>query len=254
MQTARNARAWSPCQTFVLIHGSWHDGSAWNKVIERLNRHGHRAFGPTVAGHGKGVDKNVSHAQSSQSIVDFIVRLGLTDIVLVGHSYGGTIISKVVEAIPDHVRRLVFWSGFILNDGESLNDAVPPIFASCFAAWPQIHQTTASCCRSRSGVRHSSTTPIWTLPGGPTTSYRRSRISRSSNRWISRSSTPWVSGIDSLTPTELRVAQLAARGGSNRDIAEMIFVSRNIVAWHLRNVYRKLQIDSREQLARVVEA
>ncbi len=57
-----------------------------------------------------------------------------------------------------------------------------------------------------------------------------------------------------MTPTELRVAQLAAQGGSNRDIAEMIFVSRNTVAWHLRNVYRKLQIDSREQLTRVVEA
>ena len=57
-----------------------------------------------------------------------------------------------------------------------------------------------------------------------------------------------------MTPTELRVAQLAAQGGSNRGIAEMIFVSRNTVAWHLRNVYRKLQIDSREQLTRVVEA
>ena len=57
-----------------------------------------------------------------------------------------------------------------------------------------------------------------------------------------------------MTPTELRVAQLAAQGGSNRDIAEMIFVSRNTVAWHLRNVYRKLQIDSREQLTHLVEA
>ena len=65
---------------------------------------------------------------------------------------------------------------------------------------------------------------------------------------------PALSGVESLTPTELRVAQLAAQGGSNRDIAEIIFVSRNTVAWHLRNVYRKLQIDSREQLARVVEA
>jgi ATP/maltotriose-dependent transcriptional regulator MalT len=65
---------------------------------------------------------------------------------------------------------------------------------------------------------------------------------------------PAVSGVDSLTPTELRVAQLAAQGQSNRDIAEMIFVSRNTVAWHLRNVYRKLQIDSREQLPRLVEA
>jgi DNA-binding NarL/FixJ family response regulator len=65
---------------------------------------------------------------------------------------------------------------------------------------------------------------------------------------------PALSGVESLTPTELRVAQLAAQGGSNRGIAEMIFVSRNTVAWHLRNVYRKLQIDSREQLTRVVEA
>ena len=58
--------------------------------------------------------------------------MALTDIVLVGHSYGGTIISKAVEAIPDRVRRLVFWSGFVLNDGESLNDAVPPHFRDLF--------------------------------------------------------------------------------------------------------------------------
>jgi DNA-binding CsgD family transcriptional regulator len=64
---------------------------------------------------------------------------------------------------------------------------------------------------------------------------------------------PAISGIESLTPTETRLAQLAAQGLSNRDIAEMIFVSRNTVAWHLRKVYRKLAIDSREQLALLVE-
>jgi pimeloyl-ACP methyl ester carboxylesterase len=97
--------------TFVLIHGSRHDGSAWRDVIWLLESHGHKAFGPTVAGHGKRVCKQASHAQSTQSIVDFIVSHDLTDIVLVGHSYGGTIISKVVEAIPDQIRRLVFCSG-----------------------------------------------------------------------------------------------------------------------------------------------
>jgi pimeloyl-ACP methyl ester carboxylesterase len=117
---------------FGLVHGSWHDGSAWSQVINRLVHHGHSAFGPTVAGHRKGVCKNVSHAQSTQSVVDFIVSCGLTDIVLVGHSYGGTIISKVAEVIPDRIRRLVFWSGFVLNDGESLNDAVPPHFRELF--------------------------------------------------------------------------------------------------------------------------
>ncbi len=69
-------------ETFVLVHGSWHDGSAWEPVIKRLESKGHRAFGPTIAGHGKGVDKVVSHAQSVQSIVDFIVRQDLTEVVL----------------------------------------------------------------------------------------------------------------------------------------------------------------------------
>jgi hypothetical protein len=59
--------------TFVLIHGSWHDGSAWRDIIRRLESHGHKAFGPTVAGHGKDMCKQVSHAQSTQSIADFII-------------------------------------------------------------------------------------------------------------------------------------------------------------------------------------
>ena len=54
-----------------------------------------------MAGHGKGVPKNVTHAESTQSIVDFIVDRDLTDFILVGHGYAGTIISKVVEVIPN---------------------------------------------------------------------------------------------------------------------------------------------------------
>lgn len=57
-----------------------------------------------------------------------------------------------------------------------------------------------------------------------------------------------VSGVESLTPTEQRVAQLAVEGLSNREIAELTFVSQNTIAWHLRNVYRKLDVDSRDQL------
>jgi len=78
-----------------------------------------------VAGHGKGVPKNVTHAESTQSIVDFIVDRELTDFILVGHGYAGTIISKVVEIIPERVRRLVFWSAYVLNDGESALEMLP---------------------------------------------------------------------------------------------------------------------------------
>ncbi|OBF59358.1 salicylate esterase [Mycobacterium sp. 852002-50816_SCH5313054-b] len=118
--------------TFVLVHAAWHDGSVWNPVISRLQDRGHTAFGPTVAGHGKGVCKQVSHAPATQSIVDFIVSRDLTDIVLVGHSFGGSIVCKVVEAIPERVRRLVFWNAFILNDGECILDVAPPHFRASF--------------------------------------------------------------------------------------------------------------------------
>lgn len=56
----------------------------------------------------------------------------MTDIVLVGHSLGGTVIAKVAEAIPERIKRLVFWSAFVLNDGESVLDNCPPHYVALF--------------------------------------------------------------------------------------------------------------------------
>ena len=120
--------------TFVLVHGSWHDGSAWNEVIKHLKGKGHKAVAPTIAGHGKtAVKVGVDHAQCVQSVVDYIVDNDLSDIVLVGHSFGGTVIAKAAEVIPDRLRRLVFWNAFIPADGESVDDNVPPHFRTLFA-------------------------------------------------------------------------------------------------------------------------
>jgi pimeloyl-ACP methyl ester carboxylesterase len=116
----------------VLVHGSWHTGELWGPVAVHLREAGHEVHTPTVAGHGQGVDKRVNHAQCTQSIVDYIVGHDLNDIVLLGHSYGGTIISKAVEAVAARVRRLVYWNAFVLQDGESLDDNVPPLFRGLF--------------------------------------------------------------------------------------------------------------------------
>ncbi len=118
--------------TFVLVHGSWHYGSAWDAVIGELEARGHRAFGPTIAGHGKGVNKAVTHVDCTQSIIDYIVARDLTDIVLVGHSFGGTVIAKVAEAIPERIARLIFQNAFIVQDGNSLMDEVPPHYQDSF--------------------------------------------------------------------------------------------------------------------------
>ncbi len=111
--------------TFVLVHGGCHDGYLWQPVIEHLEQLGHTAYGPTVAGHGEDVPKNVTHAEETQSIVDFIVDRDLTDFILVGHGYAGTFISKAVEVIAERVRRLVFWSAYVLNDGEAALEMLP---------------------------------------------------------------------------------------------------------------------------------
>jgi pimeloyl-ACP methyl ester carboxylesterase len=120
--------------TFLLVHGSWHDGNAWKRVVAHLEQQGHTAFAPTIAGHGKGVNKQVSHAQCTQSIVDFIVTNHLTDFVLVGHSFGGTIITKVAEVIPERIRRLVFYDAFVLKDGGCVMDDSPPFIRALFEA------------------------------------------------------------------------------------------------------------------------
>jgi DNA-binding CsgD family transcriptional regulator len=65
---------------------------------------------------------------------------------------------------------------------------------------------------------------------------------------------PATSGLDALTPGERRVAGMAASGMSNREIAEDLFVTVKAVQWHLRNVYRKLDVAGREGLpARLAE-
>lgn len=117
---------------FVLVHGSWHDGSAYEPIVRRLEDRGHTAHAPTIAGHGNGVDKDVDHADCTQSIVEFVVENDLEDIVLLGHSFGGTVIAKVAEAIPERIERLVFQNGFVLEDGNSLLDEVPPNYRELF--------------------------------------------------------------------------------------------------------------------------
>ncbi len=123
--------------TYVLVHGSWHDGSLWAPVAENLRAQGITVHTPTVAGHGVNVDRNVNHAQCSQSIVEYIIEHDLKDFVLIGHSYGGTIISKVAEAVPERIRRLVYWNAFVLLDGQSLLDNVPPNLKDVFTSIAQ---------------------------------------------------------------------------------------------------------------------
>jgi pimeloyl-ACP methyl ester carboxylesterase len=113
--------------TYVLIHGAWHDGGCWDDVAGELRAAGHDVHAPTLAGQGRGdVDRNVGHAEAVASAASAIVTADLRDFVLVGHSYGGTIISRLAQLMPERIRRLVYWNAFVLVDGESVYDVSPP--------------------------------------------------------------------------------------------------------------------------------
>jgi len=123
--------------TYVLIHGSWHTGAEWESVAEALRGYGNEVHTPTVAGHGHGVPKNVTHSDCVQSIVDYLVEEDLSDVILLGHSYGGTIIARVFEEVPDRVHRLIWWNAFVPAPGNSLLDEVPPHYRELFEGLAQ---------------------------------------------------------------------------------------------------------------------
>ncbi|MBW4083115.1 alpha/beta fold hydrolase [Paenibacillus sp. S150] len=111
--------------TFVLVHGAWVDASFWDETAAELRKMGHTVYTPEYAGHGADKNKNVSHEQETQSVVDFIKQKDLHNIILLGHSFGGTIIQKTAEQVPDRLKRLVFFDAFAPLDGQSTADQFP---------------------------------------------------------------------------------------------------------------------------------
>jgi len=120
--------------TYVLIHGAWHTGTELEPVAATIEASGHRVFTPTIKGNRRGDAKTTGLAEAIQSIVECLIDNGLDDVVLVGHSYGGMIITGVADRARDRIRRLVYWNAFVPNNGESLLDMVPPAFARMFEA------------------------------------------------------------------------------------------------------------------------
>jgi pimeloyl-ACP methyl ester carboxylesterase len=118
--------------TYVLVHGAWHTGRELEPVAESIAAAGHRAFTPTVRGNNPADSRNTGLAEAIQSIVDFLLLNDLRDVVIVGHSYGGMIITGVADKIADRIRRVVYWNAFVPNDGESLYDMLPAQFVELF--------------------------------------------------------------------------------------------------------------------------
>jgi pimeloyl-ACP methyl ester carboxylesterase len=107
--------------TFILVHGAWHGGWCWEKLVPILEARGHRALAPDLA--GMGADHRPTGDDVLATWADDIAALASAQsekVVLVGHSRGGIVISEVAERVPDRIRLLVYLTAFMLPSGESL--------------------------------------------------------------------------------------------------------------------------------------
>lgn len=121
--------------TYVLVHGAWHTGELLEPVAQHLRDMGHQVHCPTLAGNRPGDDRaKIGLADAAHSLTTYLEQHRLTDVRLVGHSYGGMVISQVASAQPKRIRRLVYWNAFVPLNGQCLNDMVPPHYTALFDA------------------------------------------------------------------------------------------------------------------------
>jgi pimeloyl-ACP methyl ester carboxylesterase len=107
--------------TFVLVHGAWHGGWAWNNVAVLLRTQGHTVHTPDLPGHGG--DKTPVGEVTLQAYVDRVAAVidsCSEPVVLAGHSMGGVVISQTAEQRPQRISALVYVCAFLLRDGECL--------------------------------------------------------------------------------------------------------------------------------------
>jgi pimeloyl-ACP methyl ester carboxylesterase len=122
-------------ENFVLVHGAWHGGWAWQPVASRLRAAGHHVWAPTCPGLGIDDDpRGVTLAGCVDSLVSQVEASFAVDITLVGHSWGGYVIAGAAPRLASRLKRLVFWSAFVPEAGRSLYDEVPPAYQELFAA------------------------------------------------------------------------------------------------------------------------
>jgi pimeloyl-ACP methyl ester carboxylesterase len=120
--TATPALAQVEQKTFVLVHGGWRGGWCWRRVSDQLEKKGHKVFTPTLTGLGERshlLAKGINLQTHTTDIVNVVKYERLNNIVLVGHSYAGLVITPAAEQIGPQIASIVFLDAFLPQVGES---------------------------------------------------------------------------------------------------------------------------------------
>jgi len=111
---------------FILLHGAWHGGWCWDGVIKELERAGHSAEAPTMPGHHPDDDRSKIQFSDYIDKIISVLKRQTGPIVLVGHSSAGFLMQAAAPKAADKIAQLTFLNAFILPNGKSQFDLVPP--------------------------------------------------------------------------------------------------------------------------------
>jgi pimeloyl-ACP methyl ester carboxylesterase len=114
---------------FVIVHGAWSGAHAWRWVRPLLRAAGHEVFTPTLTGLGERshlLSRQVDLDMHVQDVVSVLEYEDLREVVLVGHSYGGMVITGAADRVPEQVAQLVYLDAEVPGDGQSEYDLLPP--------------------------------------------------------------------------------------------------------------------------------
>jgi pimeloyl-ACP methyl ester carboxylesterase len=118
-----------PHYTFVIVHGAWAGGWEHKKLAEALEADGHKVYRVTLTGQGERshlASPDVDLSLHIQDVVNFIEWEDLHDVVLVGHSYGGMVITGVADRVASRLKHVIYLDAFLPENGESAYSSMAP--------------------------------------------------------------------------------------------------------------------------------
>lgn len=111
--------------TFVIVHGAWGGSWSFKQTDYILSDAGYIVYRPSLTGLGERhhlSNTEIGLTTHITDVVNTILFEDLHDVILVGHSYGGMVITGVADSIPERIKQLVYLDAFVPNDGESVID------------------------------------------------------------------------------------------------------------------------------------
>lgn len=153
-----------PGKTVVIVHGAWGGGWDWKETAAVLESQDFEVYRPTLTGLGERrhlLSPDINLTTHIADVVNVLHFEQLDEVILVGHSYGGMVITGVAEAVPERIARLVYFDAFLPFDGECAlavgREAGPGKLCTAEAATRMLPEATQA-----GGIP-----PGWVAPGTP---------------------------------------------------------------------------------------